>query len=182
MSKIDAKTETQVVALIARGDSYSSIVEQLAKDGISLTPAAITGIKQRNTQALSYIQQRLADHEIGKTTRILDKTRNMIEKKLDDAGKCEDERLELRELYDNGEIDAREYLRRNDELVRRYHVTIKDLTTVSKEMFTQSQIEAGKPTSITETPEQAKKNLQTLLEAIQGGKEEDMVKAVFLDA
>lgn len=182
MSKIDTQTETKIVAMIARGDSYSEIQTILLKDGISITGAGISGIKDRNLEALSYIQRELARHEVSKTTRILDKTRNMIDKKLDGAVNLEQDLAHIRDLRESGEIDDIEYGHLFNKLIRDANISIKDLTTVSKEMFTQSQIEAGKPTSIVENPEQAKKNLNTLLRAIKDGKEEDMVGAIFLDA
>jgi hypothetical protein len=143
---------------------------------------AISDVKKRNGQALSYIQQKLADHEISKTTRILEKTRAMIEKRLEAADGNSTQMRELIELRDEGLIDDDEYAKLSYQSMRANDISIKDLTTVSKEMFTQSQIEAGKPTSITESPEQAKQNLRTLLAAINSGKEEDIVGAIFLDA
>jgi hypothetical protein len=182
MSKIDTQTETKIVALIARGDSYSQIKASLEKEGVSISTTAIGDIKARNEQALSYIQNKLIDHETTKTARILNKTRDMIEKKLDAASGDVPVLQELIELRDNGEIDDNEFARLSMRAVESHSISIKDLTTVSKEMFNQSQIEAGKPTSISETPEQAKKNLQTLLEAINNKDEAAMVKAIFLDA
>jgi hypothetical protein len=145
---IDSQTETKIVALIARGDSYKSIKEQLNKDGVSLSLPSISKIKERNTQALSYIKGEIVAHELSKTTKILDKARDLIDQKLD-----------------------------GDQ-----PIALKDLTTLSKEMFNQSQIESGKPTSITNSPELAKAQLKTLLEAINSGKDEDIAKAIFIDA
>jgi hypothetical protein len=65
--------------------------------------------------------------------------------------------------------------------VESHHIPLRDLIAASKEMFNQTQIEAGKPTSITESPEQAKRNLQTLLQAIHNRDDKAMVDAIFLD-
>lgn len=182
MSKIDTHTETRIVALIARGDSYTTIQKELEKDGISISTSGLSEIKKRNQEALSYIQHKLNEHQVSKTTKILDKARNMIEQQLDEANGNIPVLEELAELRANGDIDDAEFARLSMSAVTSRRISIKDLTTVSKEMFNQSQIESGKPTSITESPEQAKKNLQTLLEAINNKDEASMLKAIFPDA
>lgn len=146
--KIDAQTEVRIVALIARGDSYSSIQSELKNSGVEISLSGITDIKQRNTMALDQIKTSLAAHEVSKATRILDKARKQIEEKLD-----------------------------SDE-----YISVKDLTTVSKEMFNQSQIESGKPTSIASNPEENKKNLMTLLKAINDKDEIGMLHSIFPDS
>lgn len=182
MSKIDSHTETKIVALMARGDSHSQIQEAMQREGKTIAISTLTDIKKRNSEALSYIQGKMIEHETSKTARILDKTRAMIDKKLDAAENLDETIAALRDKLESGEIDEHEHNLLFNKALKDADISVKDLTTVSKEMFTQSQIEAGKPTSITENPDQAKKNLTKLLAAINSGKEEDIVKAIFLDA
>lgn len=180
--KIDTQTEIKIVARIARGDSYQEIKDDLAKDGVDISLSGITDVKQRNSLALEQIKGSLVQHEASKSARILDKAKKQLEGKLDNAERIEQELSEAKKLYDDGDIDFKEYLDSVDQINKRGHISIKDLVTVSKEMFNQSQIEAGKPTSITENPEQQKENLMTLLKAINEKDDVGMIKAIFPDA
>lgn len=181
MGKLDSNTETKIVALIARGDSYAKIKDYLHDNGVELSISGIQKVKQRNTEALSYIERKLVDHATAKTARILDKAREQIEKKLDASNGDVPVLQELVDLRNNGEIDDQEFARLSMQAVSSHGISIKDLTTVSKEMFNQSQIEAGKPTSITDNPTQAKENLMTLLAAINSGDEKRIAQAIFVD-
>jgi len=180
--KIDAQTEVRIVALIARGDPYTSIQSALKEDGIDISLSAITDVKQRNTSALEQIKSSLAVHETSKATRILSKARKQIEDALDSNEQYQKDLDMLKQAYEDGDIDIKEYLHEKDKLYRTNFISIKDLTTVSKEMFNQSQLESGKPTTITENPEENKKNLMILLRAIQAGDEIGMLHGIFPDA
>lgn len=174
--------ETKIVALIARGDSYGKIREQIKKeDGIAISAMGVSNVKKRNSEALSYIQQKMIDHETNKATSILNKARDLIEKKLD---KADDESIpdELQRAYDDGEIDTKQFLDRKASVINQRRLSVGELNMVAKEAFNQSQIESGKPTSITNSPEIAKERLQGLLKAINSGDPEAIAKAVFLDA
>ena len=181
MSKIDTQTETRIVVLKARGDTYEQIKNTLAKDGVDISISGLQKVIERNKPALEHIKSELVQHQTTKTTRILEKTREQIEKKLDAAAGDVPVLQELIELRDSGEIDDAEFARLSMRAVESHHIPLRDLIAASKEMFNQSQIEAGKPTSITESPEQAKRNLQTLLEAIHNRDDKAMVDAIFLD-
>jgi len=180
--KIDTQTEIKIVARIARGDTYQDIKDDLVKEGVDISLSGITDIKQRNSMALEQIKSSLVAHETSKSARILDKAKKQIEHKLDSADQIEKELEEAKKLYDDGDIDFKEYLDSVEQINRRGHISVKDLVTISKEMFNQSQIEAGKPTSITENPEENKKNLMILLKAINDKDEVGMLHAIFPDA
>lgn len=181
MGKLDTQTETKIVALIARGDTYEQIRQHLQREGVSISISGLQKVKQRNTDALSYINKKLIDHQATKTARILEKARDQIEKKLDAANGESGSLQELVDLRNSGEIDDQEFARLSFEVVSKQSLSIKDLTTVSKEMFNQSQIEAGKPTSISDNPTQAKENLMKLLAAINSGDEKQIAEAIFID-
>jgi len=182
LRKIDTQTEVRIVALIARGDPYSSIVDTLAQEGISLSMSAITDIKQRNTAALEQIKTSLVVHETSKATKILDKARKQLEEKLDNKELAAKEIAEVKQMYDDGLIDFADYATQKRHIEQMNNISIKDLTTVSKEMFNQSQIEAGRPTSIATNPEENKKNLMVLLQAIHDKDEVGMLNSIFPDA
>jgi hypothetical protein len=181
MTKIlDVQTEVKVVALIARGDTYGSIQALLRQDGIEISTQTLAAIKKRNSEALSHIKSEIIKLESSKATAILEKSRNLIEKKLDLADDDTTPKW-LQDAYDEGEIDFAEYNKRKDAIMNKRGITVGELNMVAKEAFNQSQIESGKPTSITNSPEQAKKNLETLLKAIKSGNEEDIAKAIFIE-
>lgn len=97
----------------------------------------IKKIKRRNPQALAKMQTVIIERQAKVAARIHQKSLNEIDKKLDRA--------------EAGSED----------------ITIKDLVSVSKEMFSQSQIEQGKPTAITMNPHGDLGYLKTLTAALE---------------
>jgi len=180
--KIDAQTEVRIVALLARGDTYKNIKQTLEDEGVLLSISGITDIKQRNSMALEQIKSSLVQHETSKATRILDKAKKHLEQKLDSIDNYEERVSILKNKHESGEIDGEQYKNMSMMLRDDASVTIKDLVTVSKEMFNQSQIESNKPTSITSNPEENKRNLLILLKAINDKDEVGMLKSIFPDA
>lgn len=178
---IDTQTETKVVAMIARGDSYSTIKENLELEGTTISTTAISDIKKRNTEALNQIQSAIVQAQTSQATRLLGKSRTIIERRLDKELNRAEDIDEYRQLWLNGEISYEEY---RDEVLKYGDkaMSTAELTSLTKEMFHQSQIEQGKPTAISENPTQAKENLSTLLRAISQGDEAAMVRAIFPDA
>lgn len=179
--KIDAQTETQIVARLARGDTMKSIAEWVEEaKGTTISTQTISAIKTRNSEALDYMNKQLVQHETTVAAQILDKSRKLIDNKLNRALKVEDELSKLRREYENEEIETKEYFDRL-EVIMRQEMSVKELNSLSKESFNQSQLEAGKPTSIAESPAQAKQNLAKLLTAIKGGDEADIINSLFIN-
>lgn len=178
---LDNQTEARVVAMIARGDSYSSIHAQLTREGIEVSVSTIGAIKKRNPEALQHMKSILMADQQTHAQKILNKSRTLIDRKLSNALSVEDELANLHEDYNDGKIDAEEYTHRFDYLVRQ-ELGISELNSVSKEAFTQSQVEAGKPTAITENPTQAKENLERLLRAIASKDTAKMLESIFPSA
>lgn len=178
---LDAQTETQVVAYIARGDTYDDILSVLSERGIVTSKATLSHIKTRNADALAAMQKSIETQQISHATSILKKSRELLERKLDKQLKLEEELTELRESHEKHEIDLSEYLKSAQELVKQ-QLTASELNSITKESFNQSQVEQGKPSSITETPAQAKQNLQRVLSAIAAGDDQAAVEAIFIDA
>lgn len=180
--KLDGQTETQVVAMIARGDTHQQVVDWLKSEkSIDISLATVGVIKARNEEALSYMKNQLVHHETTLATTILDKSRRLINNRLDKALSLEDVLTDLRDRHENGELDDGQYYHYVDiELRNRLSAT--ELNALSKESFNQSQLEAGKPTGITESPEQAKAYLATILSAIANKDDAALLHGLFPDA
>lgn len=180
--KLDGNTESQVVAMLARNDTQQQVIDWLKEEkGIKMSIASIGVIKKRNTEAIAFMRKELTKHETTIAATILDKSRRLIDKKLDKALSIEDELAALRKSFDSGQMTDDQYYHEVD-IVLRNRLTVQELNALSKEAFNQSQIEAGKPTSITETPEQAKQALTAILSAIAAGDEAAALKALFPSA
>lgn len=178
---LDAKTETEVVAYMARGDDYNTILATLAGRGIELSKPNLTQIKQRNSEALAYMQNAMVESQLSHASAILRKSRQLLERKLDQTLKIDEQLIELKKLFDNSDMDVKEYLYERDKILRT-ELTAGELTAITKESFNQSQVEQGKPSSITENPAQAKANLEKVLRAIAEGDDKAAIEALFLDA
>lgn len=167
----DTETQLQVLARIARRDTYDEISRDM---GIPIS--TIGGIKFRNKAALEIMQSKMIEHKVTTSRKILNKAHNLIESKLDKVHKSEEVRYEALEAYRIGEIDY-------EELNRRLHgltdATLAELNSVSREAFNQSQVESGRPTSISASPLEAKDDLMRLVEAIHKGDEVTLERLVF---
>lgn len=181
MKALDTKTETEVVAYIARGDSYNTILKTLEDKGFSATKGTLTNIKKRNSEALEYMQTAMQEQQLSHATTLLRKSRQLLERKLDQSLELDNDLDKLKKLYDNDEIDFDQYSRRLDVLLRK-ELSATELNSITKESFNQSQVEQGKPSSITENPTQARANLAKLLNAISTNDERAAMEAIFLDA
>lgn len=171
MAKLyDTETQLKVLALLARGDTHAAISEAM-----DIPVTSISGIKQRNSQALAVIQERMVTHQASKSKKLLDKAHDLIESKLDRSAKAEEIRHQAFQDFHDGLIEKEELRARIDTIEE---ATLKDLTSVAREMFNQSQIESGKPTSISNSPVEAKAELLKLVEAIKEGDEVQLFKMV----
>ena len=183
---LDAHTEVQVVALMVRGDTYEEIIDHLQQQGISISLATLSAVKKRNTEAFKYMQSTIAEVETNKATDLLHKSHKALEKKLDAHLNVAEELAKIEQAYNDGEYDdpmnpehaEREYRWQKDAVLRQSNMSVSELTTLSKEMFNESQVLAGKPTSITDNahPEE---NVKRLLTAMKNGDEVGMLEAIF---
>lgn len=179
--KLDTQTETEVVAYIARGDSYEDIITTLQGRGFSLSRTNLTHIKKRNSEALSFMKNAITETQLSHAASILRKSRQLLENKLDKQLQIQHELDELKVEYDKGNLDFKEYYKMYEGIIKK-ELSASELNSITKESFNQSQVEQGKPSSITESPDQARKNLQKVLNAISAGDDKAAVEALFLDA
>lgn len=168
--------------MMARGDNHTKIKAWLFDSrGIDLSLKSLGVIKKRNGQALDYMKSEITKHELTVAGTILDKSRKLIDRRLNRAMKIEDEMKEVQRQLDAEEIDQTTYWQAVDAILRN-QLTISELNSLTKESFNQSQIEAGRPTTIAETPTQMKASLAPLLAAIANNDQEAAIKAIFPDA
>lgn len=127
--RVPKEREIAVLAMLARGDT----VREIAKT-TEISSVAVSAIKKRNPEVFKYIQKRYIDKHLVSTTKILNKSNSLIERKLDTVEDDETTKNELLERYRNNEIDYKEYKRLSMGLIE---ASLSELTTVSREMANQ---------------------------------------------
>lgn len=162
--------------MIARGDKHQQIVDQLASEDITIALSTISAIKKRNTEAIAFMKNQMIEAEASTATRLIHKSRMLLEKRLDQGIKDEDELNKLATQYREGEINWEQY---RIKAAGRLKLSISELTSLSKEAFHQSQLEQGKPTGIVDDPAAAKMRLKEVLMAINNRDDEKAVALIF---
>lgn len=165
--------DKQLTVLIryVRGDTMADIARE---EGID--PQTGYRIRRENPEALAEIQRRLINHQLSSARKLLTKSQDLIERKLNKALTADQQKEDLIEQLVNGVIEQKEYKAR---LAQIYEPTIAELNAVAKESFTQSQIEDGKPTAIAEKSGSIQRELVALVEAIKSGDEVVLAQMVF---
>lgn len=166
--------KAQMIALIARGDKNSEIVRHFDEKGVKVHLTQIKRLRTAEKGLVVDLQNKMVERNLSNATKILDKSRNLIEKKLDYYTEAEDKRLSSWQRLQNGEITGQEYLEDTRGLP---DVSLAELNSVSRESFSQSQVESGKPT-VHQDPAQQQAQLQTLLQAINNGDEVTLTQLV----
>jgi hypothetical protein len=173
MSLLSPTLEAEVVARLARGDAQHKIAAEL-----QLGTSTIARIKERQSQALQVINTKVAQRKMRVTSRILEKAHRQLEKRLDDSENyeqlLEEVELEFAESKKNKE-DTAHYHAKKASLTK---LSTAELVSLTKEMFHQSQVEQGKPTTLVSSSDQSttKQDLEQLLEAIRNGDEVKMLQ------
>jgi DNA-binding CsgD family transcriptional regulator len=168
MNGLEPSTEAEVVARLARGDKQYNIAQDL---GIS--ERLVGTVKRRQSDALEVINRKLLQRKMRATTRILEKVHQQLEKRIDESA----EYWELIDQY-QAEYDESEQTETDKELLSvklksLKRLTTSELITVAKEMFHESQVEQGKPTSLSYTADAntTKIQLDQIMQAINNGDE-----------
>jgi hypothetical protein len=128
--------EMRVLALIAKGDDYVSIQEEILEEfGRSIAVSTISKIKRRYADVLAQIKSQILQYEEATAQQLLDKSRQLIGKRLSVS------EIEMKEYYralnefERGEISFSDFKLRTEHFKL---PTLQELTTVSKEMSAQS--------------------------------------------
>ncbi len=137
---------------------------------------SLSNIKKRNPDALAIIQGKLINHQVSSAKKLLKKSQQLIERKLDRAATAEQQREDLFQQFQAEEIDYKTYRLMMDKI---YDPTLSELNAISKESFNQSQIEDGKPTTIPGSTGNQTADLIALVEAIKNKDEIVMERLVF---
>ena len=165
--RLTTAEETKIVMLLARGDTYPQIQEEM-KPIRHVNEVTIGRVKKRNQENLELIRERLLKREEEDALSIKRKANKLIANKLDRA-ETEDEKADkIREDHRNGKIDKAEYDRR---MRTTQHTSLPELVTVSREMHSQSQTQPP-----AETPQ---KDLEALIQAINSRDQVEIVKTIF---
>lgn len=174
---ISQADEIKAVALLARGDSQNAVARE-----VGISSSTVRNIQERNAETLASIKAELILRETKKAKRILDRSHAMIDKKLDNESAIYEAREKLQEKWDDGEVTPGQYAQALRGLPT---LTLAELTALSKEMFNQSQIEEGKPTTIAQgaggSPKEAEQKLQDLIDALHGNDEVKMLELMAND-
>lgn len=178
MSKINQKTETEVVAMLARGDTQEDIRRELATRGIEVSHTAISKVKQRNTEALQYLQDQVVEYERSQSAEILRDTHQLLSKQVKQANQDFDRKAELDERLDAGEISEEEYWQERRRLTE---LDMNSLSRLSREMFQQSQIEQGQPTEISNDPKRVHAYLRKIVDNVDEKNHEELVAIMYSD-
>lgn len=170
--QLSQDVEMKAVALLARGDSANAVAREL-----HISPMTVGKVKARNKETLDMVTKKLIIHKTKQAKRLLDKSHDAIERRLSADDEYFQEKIDIRRQYLDGEINAYDYKLKMSAIP---NVTLAELTSLAKEMFNQSQIEAGEPTGITRgegaTTGEAKQKLEELIEALHQNDEVKMLK------
>lgn len=160
---LSVETETRIVALLARNDTYASI-----KEDTGASTHTINTVRLRNKENLEIIKQKMLIHAAKDAMSIKDKANDKIYSKLERDDKLIEILDKSRQDYMDGEISTTEYL----EIVRKTtELSVTELVQVSREMHHQAVAEDPAPP----TPA----DMAALVAAIKSGDETKITQVVF---
>lgn len=164
-SPIDIATETKIVALLARGDTYTEIQGQI-EGGVSLV--TIGAVKKRNKENLMIIAEKMAIKAAEDASSIKLKANKLISARLDVDGLDQEVLDHAKAQYLADEISWATY----ERIVNKSRAaSITELVTVSKEMHHQS--------AEGDTPPANASDLAALAAAIRSGDSLKITQLVF---
>lgn len=171
MKILSEPDKAKVVALIARGDKTH---QQIGKE-MGVSASAISQISMKNKDAIISAKSQIAEYKTAKVARLLDKTHDLIDKRLSKAELADQRAEEYAEQYEDGEIDNKKYY----ALMRSVkQISNADLIAMSREMFTQSEkTDPDDPAS--KSVESQKKQLMELMQGLKDGDEVILERLTF---
>ena len=142
--RTDPEVERQVVTLIARGDRYADISQET---GIPIP--TIKKIKGRNKETLARIEDQIIRKQAESASRILRKSLNLLEQRIDSAARGEEE------------------------------IKVRELVAITKEMHDQIQVEQDNRHEAPLSPKATQKRLEALTTALKDGDEVALEQIIF---
>lgn len=180
MAALSTTQEIEVVSRLIRGETYDMI-----SAAVGIPHATIAAVKRRQKNAIAKISSQLLQRKQHTAQRILDKTHELLEARIDNALRYEEKLTKIEEDWRRDQDEAHE-LYEDKELTEYLHSInarheaklrkLKDefmsnsaLIALSKEMSDQSkdEDEANK----NQPPVDSKVQLQALVAALQAGDE-----------
>jgi hypothetical protein len=165
--------EAEVVARLARGDTQTKIASDL-----NINPSTVGKIKDRQSSAISTISAKVAQRKMRITSRILEKAHRQLEQRLDESDNYDEIIKDIQAEYEESDkTDADKEILKH-KLSKLKKLSVLELINITKEAFHQSQVEQGKPTSLSYSadPKTTKEQLDQLLEAIESKNGERLIE------
>lgn len=168
-TSLTAMQETKIVALLARGDSYSDIARLFeAEEDRPLNVHTVSAVKRRNQATLDKIKTATLQKQVADAMQIKLKANNVISTQLDNL---ERNSLILQKAgveYLAGDLSLKEYT----EIAKRLKgASLPELVAVSKEMHAQTN---GTPDAPINPAEQA-----ALVSAMEAGDTVKLTQVLF---
>lgn len=161
--------EMKIVALIARGDTYAQIQEEMKAMGRTVTLQTIARAKKRNKENLKIIKTKVVEIEQANALSIKEKANALLQKRLDQVDQETEIVARANKEYLEGDMPHEVY----ERLMKTMKPTsLPELVSVSKEMHQQSKSE---PDALP-TPA---KDMQALADAIKSGDEVMLNQMIF---
>ena len=157
--------------MVARGDRNAEIARK-----IGVNPLTVARIKKRHPDVLKNIQGLMIERQVSQASKLLEKSHKLLEDDLDTIEAHRKTKKQITGRFRKGEINAEEYRSQLEGLV---DASIAELTSLSREMFTESRVEQGQPTSISQNPKEAQAELKKLVELIEAGDTVELQKIIF---
>ncbi len=176
MTKLSPAQEAEIVTRLARGDTQVSIHKDT---GIAV--ATISRVRERQADSLAVIDTRLRKQKLKITSRLLEKTHQILEARLNRSiMPIEGQLAIIDKWFEETEKTPEDYkvYKTKIGLIEKQQVSTHDLIAISKEMFVESRVEDGRPTNVTYNADAktTKDQLDNLLAAIQNGDEIGLIE------
>jgi len=173
--KLDERTESRIVVLLARGFKQSEIIEDLKEKGTTISAPVISNVKKRNKKALIDTKQALINRELDNIYELHQKSAKLLNKKLNKAVEAEDEEAIITKRFKDGHIDYKEYQSQLKGL--RNRMTTNELVSINRESA--EQMRKTEDGGVIKDPEQAQKELEMLNRALESGDEVALERIVW---
>jgi hypothetical protein len=172
--KLNTSVKSKVLAMMARGEKYGTIVSVLKNDhNIDYSVSALADLRKRNAEAIQQMTEMIVDAEATEAEKIRTRALRKVNRTLDRADADEAELQALEEEYrqPDSKMTLAEYRRRKTGLLR---LSVTDLLNITDRMHNQTQklkatgspqLPAGNGAPVGQSPQLA----EALLAAIQNG-------------
>ena len=137
VKKLDTPLKMKVLAMMARGEKYGTIVHILKDEhGIDYTPNGLTSLRNTHKEVITQMEEMILDAQASESEQIRVKSLRQLSRKLDKANEDEQALDALDAEYrEDDEMTLAEYRRRKAGLLK---MSVSELVLISKEMHAQN--------------------------------------------